>query len=159
MNNTKRVLIIIAIIFNFISACLDIWFVTDLFLYYQLNQWAIVNIIYYFISIFASFAGAGCLIYAIANKGQFFRQRHGYFVTAVIISVCTSFFSVSTVLLLIASWIPDIVWVRPQDDVYFQSEKPKEDTSKEEKIARLRKLRDDGLITEEEFKEELFKLL
>ena len=159
MNKTKRILIIIAIVFNIISACLDIWFVTDLFLYYQLNQWAIVSIIYYFISIFASLAGAGCLIYAIANKGQFFRQRHSYFVTAVIISVCTSFFSVSTILLLISSWIPDIVWVRPQDDVYFKPDEPKEDNSKEKKIEKLRKLRDDGIITEEEFKEELFKLL
>ena len=75
-------------------------------------------------------------------------------------------FSVPSVLLLITLFIPDIVWVKPHDDVYFS---PKEEVKndgrtfseqeKARKIEELRRLKAEGKITDEEFNEQLFKLL
>lgn len=173
MNRSKRIMLIIVIIVNILSAI-----GTSIFLAFEIThmpargtpgyEGRLISIIYDCISLAGFVASSGCLAYAISNKGQFFRSRNGYYMSAVIISLCMSLFSLSSVLLVISLFMTDMVWVRPQDDVYFQGEdvnappKPEEEMSeaeKERKIARLRQLRDKGTITEEEFKDELMKLL
>lgn len=172
MNRSKRIMLIIVIIVNILSAI-----GTSIWLAYEITHMpargtvsydgALISIIYDCVSLAGFVASSGCLIYAIADKGNSFRSRNGYYMAAVIISLCMSLFSLSSVLLVISLFMSDMVWVRPVDDVYFEGEDvnaPKKEeklseTEKERKIAKLRQLRDKGTITEEEFKDELMKLL
>ena len=159
-------MLIVVIILNFLNAALNVYFIVNAFLYSKMTQWDIVTIVYDCISVLGFIASSGLLIYSIKDKGLFFNQRSHYYYAAITISICMSLFSVSSVLLVITLFMSDMVWVKPHDDVYFEKkeEKQKEenkmsDKTRERKIASLRELRDKGLITEEEFKEELFKLL
>lgn len=169
MNKTKRGLIIAAIVMNFLSIALNVYITVRGILTlienpYEALVWAYV--IYQILGVFAYIATAGLLIYSIADKGLHFRQRNGYYMSAVILSVFLNLFSVSSVLLLITLFMSDWVWVKPQDDVYFEKEEKREEKSTEakdreraRKIDALRKLKEEGKITEEEFNEQLFKLL
>lgn len=167
MNKTKRTILIIVIILNFINAGLNIYFIIDAFKAMPLNDMGIVYLIYDFISLLGFLASAGCLLYAISGGGRNWQRRNGYYMSAVIISLCMSLFSVSSVLLVVSLFMSDMVWVRPQDDVYFNVEDvnaPKKEpelseSERQRKILKLRELRDKGVIDEEEFKQELMKLL
>ena len=168
MNSTKRGLIITAIVMNFVSIALNIYLAIRGILNlienpYEAMIW--MYVIYKIIGIFAYIATAGLLIYTIADNGVHFRSRNGYYMTAVFLSFILNLFSVSSVLLLITLFISDWVWVKPQDDVYFEKdnhegESPEsKEREKARKIEVLRKLKEEGKITEEEFNEQLFKLL
>ena len=166
MNNTKRGLLIAVIVLNFLNAALDIYFIVRAFLAGVYTQGTIANLVFDFLEVVGLLTSAGLLIYAISNGGRFFRERNTYYMSAVIISLCSSMFTISSILLLITLFISDIVWVKPIDDVYFGEEEKKEpekkemkEGEKERKIKQLRELRDKGVITEEEFKESLMKLL
>ncbi len=165
MNNTKKGLLIAVIVLNFLNAALDIYLIVRAFLAGVYSQGTIANLVFDFLEVVGLFISAGLLIYAIADNGRFFRERNTYYMSAVIINFCTSTFTVSSILLLITLFISDIVWVKPIDDVYFGEEEKKPETEdmkkgeKERKIKELRELRDKGVITEEEFRESLMKLL
>ncbi len=165
MNNTKRGLLIAVIVLNFLNAALDVYFIVRAFLKGVYSQGAIASLIFDFLGVVGLLVSAGLLIYSISNGGRFFRERNTYYMSAVIISFCTSIFTLSSILLLITLFISDIVWVKPIDDVYFGEEEKKPESKemkaeeKERKIKELRDLRDKGIITEEEFRESLMKLL
>lgn len=167
MNRTKRGLLIAAIVLNFLYAGLNIYFIVKDFIYYKPEAIYILSIVYDFIGVAGFLISAGLLIYAISNGGTQFRSRNSYYLAAVTISFFLPY-SLSTILLIISLFISDIVWVKPIDDVYFgdtdvNANKKEEDVvsdkERERKIAKLRELRDNGTITEEEFKDELMKLL
>lgn len=156
MNKTKKYLIIVAIIFNFVTVAWDIYDIVAYFLLEPQNRPAVFYLIFSFIEIFASIAVAVLLIMAIWKNGVLFRQRYGYYMTALVISIIISLFSVSTILLIITMFISDWVWERPEkEDKVFVS--PEE--NKEEKIAKLRQRYANGEISSSEFEEELMKLL
>ncbi len=169
MNNTKRALIICAIVTCFLSAATNLFFlIRGVVLNWEVgfSSYEIFSIVYEALRMAALLVSAGLLIYSISNKGQLFNSRRSYYMAGVIICVCISLFSVPSILLVISLFQSDMVWVKPVDDVYFGEEKKEEkpekelsDKERERKIANLRKLRDNGDITEEEFKEELLKLL
>lgn len=163
MNTTKKWLIIVAIIFNFVNIGWDIysivsWFQTDA----ELRS-SVFYLVFEFIEIAGCIAVIVLLSLAIWHNGKLFRQRYGYYMTALVISIIVSLLSVSTILLIITMFISDWVWITPKD---YKSTKIDDNTevlpserTRSEKIANLRKLRDEGKITEEEFQNELMKLL
>lgn len=161
MNKTKRALIITAIVLNFCSIALNLYIAITYFMVKPLNTYDIFLGVYELLGVIAYLVASGFLIYSIANKGIYFRQRNGYYMTAVTMTLILNLFSVSSVLLVITLFLSDWVWVRPQDDVYFTVEKEEksETAERDRKIAELRKLKEEGKITEEEFNEQLFKLL
>lgn len=126
-------------------------------------------IIYDFIDIAGQLSIIVLLTIAIWGNGKYFSSRYSLFAAAVSISICTNTFSITTLLLLIAFFTKDYVTVKPIDDVYFGKDENTEqvddktevvsENNLEKKIARLREKLDRGEITEEEFKDELMKLL
>ena len=162
MNNTKRWLLIVVIICNFLNAALDIFLVVRTLMFAELNQYTIFVLVTDFLSIAGLLISAGFLIYAIAQRGRFFNSRRTYYLVAVTINLFMSLFTLSSLLLIISLFISDIVWVKPIDDVYFTpdddpQEPPKK--NKESEIAALRKRLERGEISEAEFKDELLRLL
>lgn len=171
MNKTKRTLIIVVIVLNLLSIALNAYLMAMSIIAlvktpYEALLW--FNVIYTGLGIIAYIASVGLLWYSIAHDGNFFRQRSNYYMTAVILTLILDTFSIPSILLLITLFMTDMVWVKPIDDVYFKKtetkdvpkqEKTMSDKDRERKIAELRELKNQGLITDEEFNEQLFKLL
>ena len=170
MNKTKYALIIAAIVLSICSIAFNVYMLIEYFISAikagAITSTAIFFGIYEILGIIAYLVATGLLIYSIAGKGRHFRGRNMYFMSAFFMIVILNTFSVPSVLLLITLFIPDIVWVKPHDDVYFS---PKEEVKNDDrtfsekekarKIEELRRLKAEGKITDEEFNEQLFKLL
>ena len=156
MNTTKRALIITAIVLNFLSVGLYLYFAISEFLLPPHERIPLYFIIYYFIEIATYLVCNVLLIYSIAGKGLMFRSRQGFYMAGVVISIILGLFSVATILLIISLFISDLVWVKPEKEK--KEKKPKE-IDKEKEIARLRKLKEEGKLTEMEYQDELMKLL
>lgn len=160
MNQTKKVLIIVAIIFSFFDVGWDIYDIVTFFQTDPALRGAVFYLVYTFISMFASLAIAILLILAIWKNGKLFRQRYGMYMTALVMSIILNLFSVTTILLVITMFLSDWVWIKPEKDKKFEhNEKMFDQLTKEEKIAKLRVKHDNGELTDEEFQEELTKLL
>ncbi len=158
MNSTKKWLIITAILFNFVSIGVNIYYIVNWFKY---KASSVFYLIWYFITIACCIAVIVLLSMAIWRNGKLFRSRYGYYMTALVISIIVNLLSVSSVLLIISMFVSDWVWITPKkDDSKVEiDEKTVVIKNKEEEIARLRKLKDEGKISEEEFQERLMKLL
>lgn len=158
MNSTKKWLIITAILFNFVSIGVNIFYIVNWFKY---KDSSVFYLIWYFITIACCIAVIVLLSMAIWRNGKLFRSRYGYYMTALVISIIVNLLSVSSVLLIISMFVSDWVWITPKkDDSKVEiDEKTVVIKNKEEEIARLRKLKDEGKISEEEFQERLMKLL
>jgi uncharacterized membrane protein len=161
MNKTKKILIIIAIIFNFLGIAYQIYNIVKYFMLEPAVRPALFYCIFYFIDIFAMLTVAILLIMAISKNGKRFRERYGYYMSALVISIIINLFSVSTILLIITMFISDWEWITPKKEktenngnvIIIQPE------NKEKKIARLREKHEKGEISDEEFENELMKLL
>ncbi len=158
MNQTKKILIILAIIFSLGDVAWDIYDIVTFFRAEPAIRGPVFYVIYTFISLFATISVAVLLILAIWKNGKLFRQRYGMYMSALVISMILNLFSITSILLIITMFLSDWVWIKP--------DKVKEDNvveirpeNKEEKIARLRAKHDKGEISDEEFQEELTKLL
>ena len=158
MNSTKKWLIITAILFNFVSIGVNIYYIVNWFKY---KASSVFYLIWYFITIACCIAVIVLLSMAIWRNGKLFRSRYGYYMTALVISIIVNLLSVSSVLLIISMFVSDWVWITPKkDDSKVEiDEKTVVIKNKEEEIARLRELKDEGKISEEEFQERLMKLL
>ena len=160
MNKTKFWLILFAIVFSFISVGFDIYSIVVFFLYNMQKVKPIFYLVFYFIEIFAQIVVAVLLILAIWNKGKHFRARYGYYMTSLVISLIISLFSISSILLIISMFVSDWVWVKPKNDEFENNGKIINiSDTREEKIAKLRRKRENGEMTEEEFQQEIMKLL
>jgi signal transduction histidine kinase len=160
MNNTKKALIITAIVLNFLSVGLEIFYVVRYFMLPQNERVAIFYAVFDILQIVAYLICNGLLIYSIARNGAFFRSRYGYYMTAVVLAMILNLFSVSSILLIVTLFLSDIVWVKPdKEEKTIVVEEEKSVKNKEKEIERLRKLKEEGKITELEYQEELMKLL
>lgn len=158
MNKTKFWLILVAIIFSFASIGWDIYDIVKFFMTEPQNRVSTFYLVYYFIEIFALLSVAVLLTLSIWGNGRKFRQRYGYYMTALVISIIISLFSVTSILLIISMFISDWVWEKPKEP--FTNEKVVNiSDTREEKIAKLRRKRENGELTEEQFQEEIMKLL
>ncbi len=162
MNKTKKILLIISTIFLFIGIAYDIFYIVSYFQTPVIDRPAIFYLIYEFINLGFMIAVAVMMIYILWGNGKYFRERYRYFVTSLIISICLNLFSVSTILMIISIYFNDSVIF------YTNKEKNKnvvditpenEMNEKEQKIQSLRKMKEEGKISEEQFQEEIMKLL
>lgn len=157
MNKTKFWLILFAIVFSLASIAWDIYDIVVYFMTAPQNRAPVFYVIFYFIDIVSLLAVAVLLTMAIWNKGKYFRARHGYYMTALVLSIIVSLFSITSILLIISMFVSDWVWIK-EDKINDDKVVNISDT-KEERIAKLRRKRENGEITEEQFQEEIMKLL
>lgn len=175
MNKTKRNLIMASAIINLITVAVNlissiIAIVKPDFLvkyqdYYYFLGYS-TNIVYVVISFALGLAGSILLLYSIRSKGKYFRNSYGIYVAGfVIIVVCGGW--LAWILLFISAFVPDIIIINDKTELRREAkieekEKILRDKAYEEKKAKieeLKRLRDTGVITEEEYKDRLFELL
>lgn len=169
MNKTKRNLILAAAIVNLLSITANLVMAIVLLsvdletlmqndLMYILFAYSQTPI-FTFISFGAGLVGSILLIYAVRKKGKYFRQSIGYYYAGfIIIIVCGGF--LPWILLLISMFVSDVIIINAPNEV--KKEQKMEDKAyedKKQKIEELQKLRDSGVITEEEYKQKLFEIL
>lgn len=163
MNKTKKWLLIIATIFVILGIGYDIFYIVSYFMTPVAYRPTLFYIIYEFIALCFMISVAVMMIYVLWGNGKYFRSRYRYFVTSLIISICINLFSVSTILMIISIYFNDSIFVFPKQDGNDKNivDITPENTAseKEMKIQALRKMKEEGKITEEEFQNELLKLL
>lgn len=155
MNNTKRALIITAIILNILNIGLNIYLIVSYFMLPSIEREPLFYTIFDILQIVAFMISTGFLIYSIAGGGKYFQKRYGFYMTSVMIGLILNLFSASTIILIITMFISDMVWIKPEEDKSASETK----SDKERKIEELRRLKEEGKITEKEFEDELIKLL
>lgn len=156
MNQTKKVMIIIAIIFSFADTAWNIYDIVKYFMAEPQYRPAVFYVVFMFFELFATIAIGVLLILAIWKNGTLFRQRYGYYMSALIISIILNLFSITSVLLIITMFLSDWVWIKPDK---IETIKDSASSTKEEQITRLRERHANGELSDEEFQEELTKLL
>ena len=162
MNKTKKILLIISTIFLFIGIAYDIFYIVSYFQTPVIDRPAIYYLIYEFINLGFMIAVAVMMIYILWGNGKYFRERYRYFVTSLIISICLNLFSVSTILMIISIYFNDsvIFYTNKEKNKNVVDITPENEMSeKEQKIQSLRKMKEEGKISEEQFQEEIMKLL
>lgn len=166
MNNTKKWLLIVATIFMIAGIGYDIFYVVTYFMYPSQSMFGLFNVIFVIITIVFMITATVLLIYTLWGNGKHFKERYRYFITSLIISICLNLLSVSTILMIISIYFNDSVFVFPDKQKTQNQDKNVVDVSpettpseKEMKIQALRKMKEEGKISEEQFQEELMKLL
>ena len=161
MNNTKKTLIILAIICNFASIGYGIYGIVSYFQAEPALRSGVAYLVFDFIDIFAVIAINVLLIICISNGGKLFRARYSYYMSAIILSIIMNTISLGTLFLVCTMFVSDWEWVKTEiDDKVVVDDKTEVITkTKEQKIAQLREKRANGQISEEEFQRELLKLL
>ena len=162
MNKTKFTLLICAIVAGFAELG---WGIYSLVNYFMVGpSRPLFYTIFAFIELAVQVAVIVLITLAIWNKGQHFRKRYGLYMTAICLSLITTLTSVSCILLIVSMFVSDWVWEKPKDKApnphgFHTIEGEKGKPNKEDQIAQLRQMKENGLISEEQFQEELMKLL
>lgn len=176
MNKTKKGLIIAAIVLNSISVVMlilsiigSVYWLESIYLDMgmkltpaELNSVRIDNIVYSAIDLALYLSSTILLILHLYLYEKNFKVSKRLFMAAGILVFFCDFLSISFILLLIAYFkYMDIEVIKEKEeneDGEVEVVENDEDAIKR-KIEKLRKLKDDGVISEEEFKEEILKLL
>lgn len=168
MNKTKRNLILASAIINLIAITYNLVVAIIYAVNKELLQTFIeydmftmtYNLVYNAIFFAAGLVGSILLIYSVREKGKYFRNSYKFFLAGfIIIVVCGGF--LAWVLLFISMFVSDVIVINSPREVR-QEEKSEYNSAYEEKklkIEELKKLRDEGAITEEEYKQRLFEIL
>lgn len=175
MNKSKRNLILASAIINLIgittSLIMAIILITNgqavqEYLDYMYFVSYSVNIVYTVIAFAAGLVGSLLLIYSVRSRGKYFRTSQGFYIAGFIIIVIFGGF-LPWILLFISMFIPDVVVMNTRSEVRREERMEEKQTvegdkayeEKKKRIEDLKRMRDSGLITEEEYKEKLFELL
>ena len=168
MNKTKRNLILASAIINLIAVSYNlivaIIYSANKELLQAILEYNVVtttyNLIYNAIFFAAGLVGSILLIFSVRQKGKYFRASHGCYIAGfIIIVVCGGF--LAWILLFISMFVSDVIIINSPREVK-QEEKAEYNASyelKKQKIEELKRLRDEGAISEEEYKQRLFELL
>lgn len=157
MNNTKKILIILATVLALGDLAWKIYYVVNYFMQAPQNRASIFYVVFEFIDIVAIVAEMVLLSIAVWDNGKYFGSRYGFYVTAFMLAVIFNLLSISTILLIASMFTSNMVVVNEKEEVAPGVEIIEE--TKEEKIIRLRKNRDEGKITQEEFEKQMADLL
>lgn len=157
MNNTKKILIIIAAVLALGDLAWKLYYVVTFFMTPQENRVSLFYAIFEIIDIVAIIAEIVLLTLSVWGNGKYFQSRYGLYVTAFMLSLIFNLLSISTVLLIASMFTSNMVWLQEREEVAPGVEVIEE--TKEEKIVRLRKKRDEGQISQEEFEKEMAELL
>ena len=165
MNKTKRNLIIASAIINILNAALGLVYAILLVFYKDalaafedytiLISYISSNVVISAINFAISLVGSILLLYAVRQKGKYFRTSQGMFIAGFIIVVLCGGM-LPWILLLISFFISDVVVINTPNEVK-REEKQEEKTyeDKKKQIEDLKRLRDAGIISEEEYKQKL----
>jgi len=167
MNEVKRKLIIATIIFDFISMAaviagllviifVDKYVPTEYATFEEFWTFHILEIVLFSLDIALYSSAAICLSVAIKNKGASFSKNRKVFLAGFILNIISGPLSIATILLYIAQF--NFIDSQVAVDNSVEVKKSKDEEMKE-KVEKLRKLKDDGLISEEEFNEQIMRLL
>ena len=167
MNKTKRNLILSAAIINLINMIANlvvaIIYLVDPELYVNLGAYLLIvsyySIYFVVVEIDAGIIASILLIYSVRKKGKYFRQSQKYYIAGLIIVIFAGGW-IPWLLLFISMFIPDIIIINSASEI--RQEERAEDREKEEKrkkVEELRRLKEEGVITEEEFNKKLMDLL
>jgi len=159
LNKTKFILIILSIIFAIADVAWSIYEVVKYFMTVPALRSALFYAIYDILVIALGIAVVVMLIMSIWGNGKNFRKKYGLYMCSLVLSVIFNLTSVSTILLVITMFISDWTWVKNADESKYHKDNVIVVPSKQEIIAKLRERKENGEITEEEFQEELMKLL
>ena len=167
MNKTKRNLILSAAIINLINMvanlviailfCVNPEYANVLGSYLLIISY--YSIYFVFAEIVAGIIASILLIYSVRKKGKYFRSSQKYYIAGLIIVIFAGGW-IPWVLLFISMFIPDIIIINSASEV--RQEQKAEDRASEEKrrkLEELRKLKEEGVISEEEFNKRLMDLL
>ena len=157
MNNTKKILIILAIVFAFGDLAWKVYYITNYFMQPSANRVELFYAIFEMIDIVLIIVEIVLLSMAVWANGKCFASRYGLYVTAFMLAIIANLISASTVLLVISFFKPNMVWVKEKEDDAPTVEIIEE--TREEKIIKLRKQRDEGKISQEQFEREIADLL
>ncbi len=169
MNKTKRNLIIAAAIINILNSLFGL-ITAILFVFYRdviaayieytmFISFMSTNIVMATISFAISLVGSILLLYAVRQKGKYFRGSQGMFVAGFIIVVLCGG-TLPWILLLISFFVSDVIVVNnPNEIKHEEKQETKAYEDKKKQIEDLKRLRDSGIISEEEYKQKLFELL
>lgn len=167
MNKTKRNLILSAAIINLINMVVNlvlaIIFLVDPELYANIGMYLVLisyySIYFVFVEVVAGIIASILLIYSVRKKGKYFRSSQKYYIAGLIIVVFAGGW-IPWILLFISMFIPDIIIINSASEIR-QEERAEDRASAEKrrKVEELRKLKEDGVITEEEFNKRLMDLL
>ena len=169
MNNKKRNLVlwgsianILSCVASFVVSILVICDVKGLEKYADfISLTGFTTNLWYAIIVFAGgMVASALLFYSIREKGKNFRKSYGIFIAGFIMVLVFGGF-LAWALLLGSMWVPDVIVMNSPKEVR-QEEEIMQDQAYEEKkrkIEELKSLRDNGIISEEEYKERLFELL
>ena len=158
MNKTKRILIILAIVFALLDIALSIYELVVYFSSAPENRVAIIYVIFYILDIVVAISVMVMLSIAIWGNGKNFNRYYGLYMTSVMISIITNLISISTILLIASMFTSNIVWQK-DDSVNVGKNMEVINETKEEKVARLREKLNKGEITQEEFEKQIMELL
>lgn len=167
MNKTKRNLILSAAIINLINMvanlviailfCVNPEYANVLGSYLLIISY--YSIYFVFAEIVAGIIASILLIYSVRKKGKYFRSSQKYYIAGLIIVIFAGGW-IPWVLLFISMFIPDIIIINSASEA--RQEQRAEDRASEEKrrkLEELRKLKEEGVISEEEFNKRLMDLL
>lgn len=161
MNNKKKILMILAIIFNFASLGFEIYSIVSFFKAQPSTRPSVAYLVFDFIDIATIIAINVLLIICLWNGGKLFRARYGYYMTALVLSIVMNLLSLGSIMLICTMFVSDWEWVKQSKDESVQVDDKTQVITKtrEEKISELRERKEKGEISEEEFQRELLKLL
>lgn len=157
MNNTKKILIILAIVLAFGDIAWKVYYIVNYFMKPAANRVELFYAIFEMIDIVLIIAEIILLSMAVWANGKYFASRYGLYVTAFMLAIVANLISASTVLLIISFFQSNMVWIKEKEANAPMVEIIEE--TKEEKIIKLRKKRDEGKISQEEFEKEIADLL
>ncbi len=176
MNKTKRNLILASAIVNLIGVTAS--FVFALLIHFNVDaikeyvdyvamlNYSVFNLVYSIISFVVGIVGSSLLIWSVRKKGKFFRVSQGFYIAGFIIVVISGGW-LAWVLLFISMFIPDVIVMNTRSEIRREEREEEKQTikndeayeEKKRRIEDLKRMRDNGIITEEEYKQKLFDLL
>ena len=184
MNNTKKKLILASSIIQFISVAILLFTIVffirvsnsaleNMFEEYSELGWSAETIRTVMLSVtgvgFAfQLIAAILLVCSIRDEGRKFNQSKAMFITGVVFTAITSPLSIASILLYIALSIKEqaqanmFYTIQPQQNVVRQNEFQDisvDNTNIKKTILKYQGLKNDGLISEEEYKKILIKYL
>lgn len=168
MNKTKRNLILWAGIINLIQMVANFVLTIIVLAYpevykeiyaYYLSYISYYSIYMIFVEVIAGIIGSILLFYSIRKGGKYFRTSQKFYVAGLIITIIAGGW-LPWILLLISMFIPDIIVMNTPNEVRREERREQNEyDAKKAKVEELRRLKDEGLITEEEFNQKLMELL
>lgn len=168
MNKTKRNLILSAAIINLINMVANlvvaiIYCVNPEYYFETLGTYLILisyySIYFVFVEVVAGIIASILLIYSVRKKGKYFRTSQKYYIAGLIIVIFAGGW-IPWLLLFISMFVPDVIIMNSASEIRHEERAEERGyNEKRKKVEELRKLKEDGLITEEEFNKRLMDLL